>query len=34
VDIKIALLAALIGVIAFFSHRQLPRPANDKQEAA
>jgi hypothetical protein len=32
VDIKIALLTALIGVIAFFSHRQWPEPASRDRE--
>jgi hypothetical protein len=34
VDIKIALFAALIGVIAFFSHRQWPEPTSQDRETA
>jgi hypothetical protein len=32
VDIKIALLTALIGIIAFFSHRQWPQPTSQDRE--
>jgi hypothetical protein len=32
VDIKIALLTALISIIAFFSHRQWPRPASEDRD--
>jgi len=32
VDIKIALFTALIGVIAFFSHRQWPQPTSRDRE--